>query len=183
MDSFVSRLKKMAATCEFGDNKDDFIRDQVIDKCISNTLRRRLLREKDLKLPGLLDIARTMEVADHQAARMGKLTVNAVEKRPVRGRSQTVRPRVSTTRNQSPRDEHGMKCFRCGRDGHLSRECTVTKNKKCNNCDKEGHFAVMCRMKKTHKINSNDHRHTQTVTVTVRMTMYSQLMIVLRMEH
>ena len=30
MDSFVSRLKKMAAKCEFGDNKDDFIRDQVI---------------------------------------------------------------------------------------------------------------------------------------------------------
>ena len=115
MDSFVSRLKKMAATCEFGDNKDDFIHDQVIDKCISNTLRRRLLREKDL--PGLLDIARTMEVADHQAARMGKFTVNAVEKRPVRGRSQTVRPRVSTTQNQSPSDEHGMKRFRCGRDG------------------------------------------------------------------
>ena len=55
MDSFVSRLKKMAATCEFGDNKDDFIRDQVIDKCISNTLRRRLLWEKYLKLEGLLD--------------------------------------------------------------------------------------------------------------------------------
>ena len=59
-------------------------------KCISNTLRRRLLREKDLKLSGLLDIARSMEGEDNQAAKMVRLAVNTGGKRPVRGRSQTV---------------------------------------------------------------------------------------------
>lgn len=37
---FVSRLKQLAVTCEFSDHKDDFIRDQVIDKCTSTALRR-----------------------------------------------------------------------------------------------------------------------------------------------
>ncbi len=80
VDSFVSRLKQLAVTCDFGDHKDDFIRDQVIDKCTSTALRRRLLREKDLTLSILQDIARTMEAADQQAAKMEKLTINAVGK-------------------------------------------------------------------------------------------------------
>uniref|UniRef100_A0A3P9MCB8 Gypsy retrotransposon integrase-like protein 1 n=1 Tax=Oryzias latipes TaxID=8090 RepID=A0A3P9MCB8_ORYLA len=152
MDSFVSRLKKLAATCEFGDNRDDFIRDQVIDKCTSNTLRRRLLREKDLKLAGLLEIARTMETADQQAARMEKLTVNAVERKSYKKADQMSKPKMPTTQRQEG-GEHRIKCFRCGRSGHLSRECTITKNKKCNNCGKEGHFAKMCKTKMTHKVN------------------------------
>jgi hypothetical protein len=36
MDTFVSRLKQLAATCDYGDFKDDFLRDEVIDKCHSN---------------------------------------------------------------------------------------------------------------------------------------------------
>lgn len=52
-DSLVSRLKKLAMTYEFGDNREAFIRDQVFDKSVSNTRRQRLVREKDLKHSGL----------------------------------------------------------------------------------------------------------------------------------
>lgn len=62
MDAYVTRLRGLAKTCEF-DNVDEMIRDQVIDKCASNNLRRRLLRETDLKLDGLLDIARSIEAS------------------------------------------------------------------------------------------------------------------------
>ena len=159
-DNFVHRLKKLAASCEFGDNREDFIRDQVIDKCSSNALRRRLLQEKDLTLSRLQDIARVMETADYQAERMEKLTINAVGKKCDKGGDKSVRSRFTKHQSQSPRDEHSIKCYRCGRAGHMSRECTVTKNKKCNNCGKEGHFAKMCKTKRTHKVN----RVTTTVT-------------------
>lgn len=75
VDSFVSKLKQLAVTCDFGDHKDDFIRDQVIDKCTSTALRRRLLRDKDLTLFMLQDIARTMEAVDQQAAKMQLMLV------------------------------------------------------------------------------------------------------------
>ena len=52
IDAYVSRLRGLPKTCEF-DKVDEMIRDQVIDKCASNNLRRRLLRETDLKLDGL----------------------------------------------------------------------------------------------------------------------------------
>ena len=66
MDAYVTRLRGLAKTCEF-DNVDEMIRDQVTDKCASNNLCRRLLRETDLKPDGLLDIARSIEASNLHA--------------------------------------------------------------------------------------------------------------------
>ena len=42
MNVFVTRLCSLNKTCEFGDQTDEAIRDQAIDKCVSIELRRRL---------------------------------------------------------------------------------------------------------------------------------------------
>jgi hypothetical protein len=47
MDVFVTRLRTLSKTCVFGEQTDEAIRDQAIDKCVSKELRRRLLREPD----------------------------------------------------------------------------------------------------------------------------------------
>ena len=39
MDSCATRLRNLAKSCEYG-NVDEMIRDQVVDKCASNSLRR-----------------------------------------------------------------------------------------------------------------------------------------------
>ena len=43
VDQFVVRLSNQAARCEFGATKNEQIRDQIIDKCKSTELRRKLL--------------------------------------------------------------------------------------------------------------------------------------------
>ena len=45
-NSFSARLKQKAQTCEFGDatTVDEQIRGQVISKCLSHELRRKLLQ-------------------------------------------------------------------------------------------------------------------------------------------
>ena len=48
VSQFVVRLRKLAQHCEFGAVTDAFIRDQVVDKCISKKLRTQLLAERDL---------------------------------------------------------------------------------------------------------------------------------------
>ena len=66
MDSYVTRLRSLAKSCEY-DDVDEMIQDQVVDKCASNSLRRRLVQETDLTLDGILQIARSIEASDLHA--------------------------------------------------------------------------------------------------------------------
>ena len=71
VEQFVTRLGKNADCCEFGETADENIRDQVIEKCLSNRLRRKLLeRRRNLALNDLQTIARAMEASDRQAGNM-----------------------------------------------------------------------------------------------------------------
>ena len=65
IEQFVKRLRKLAATCEYGDTTNEQIRDQVIATCTSSKLRKRLLSEADLTLDKVLQIGKIMESAHH----------------------------------------------------------------------------------------------------------------------
>ena len=59
VDQFVCRLRQRAASCDFEDNEDYFIRDQVIAKCHSSVIRHKFLeKEGAVSLDDLLRIAR-----------------------------------------------------------------------------------------------------------------------------
>ena len=70
MDQYVTRLRHLGKNCEFDKYfLDEAIKDQLIEHCSSTILRRRLLHEKSLaSLSSLLDMARSMESANFQAA-------------------------------------------------------------------------------------------------------------------
>ena len=65
IEQFVTRLRKLAATCEYGDTTNEQIRDQVIATCTSSKLRKRLLSETDLTSDKVLQIGKIMESAHH----------------------------------------------------------------------------------------------------------------------
>ena len=65
---YVSQPWQLATTCEFHDTQDEIV-DQVIDRCNSKKLRKRLLKERDLTLDKLLEIALVIEAADHQSVK------------------------------------------------------------------------------------------------------------------
>ncbi len=72
VDQFVCRLRQRAATCVFDGREDEYIRDQLIDKCKSQKLRRKFL-EKDgnTSLNNLLVIAWAHEAVKAQLKAMG----------------------------------------------------------------------------------------------------------------
>ena len=126
IDQFVCQLKQRAASCDFGGREDEYIRDQLIDKCYSAKLRRKFIEKHgSVTLNDLLITARAQETFDLQMVAMGG---NA--------NSEQVNNVTDTELNGNV-DRRSS--FNCGRDDHFARV------RKCDLCGKIGHFKVKCR--------------------------------------
>ena len=67
---WVSVLRQLAATCDYQAKAEEFIRDQVVEKTTSASLRQRLLMEPALTLEKTLQIAESIETASKEASAM-----------------------------------------------------------------------------------------------------------------
>lgn len=148
---YVTRLKRLAASCDFHD-ADECVRDQVIDKVLSQYLRRKFLEEGgDLTLVRVLELSRAAEAMDshlgayrqHEQQELAvnrvqqqELSVHRVQQRASGGNSQYT-PRKGNYTNMS-----SMVCFRCKRTGHRadSPNC-IALDKECRDCGCIGHFS------------------------------------------
>ena len=84
--------------------------------------------------------------------------VNRVSKSKANG--DTIKRNYPARQKSSSVNNQVKSCYLCGRPGHLSNDCTVTKGNKCNNSQKVGHFAKMCKTKtqRSGKINVVAHK-------------------------
>ena len=141
IDKFVTRLREAASRCQFHDTARE-IKDQVVQKCTSDRLRRKALRE-DLSLDNLLKAARAMELADHQAMAME----GESEVLKVRQHEPVVK---SENQEQSKQKVVDKKCYSCGGAWpHLDgrRSCPAF-GVDCRKCGVKNHFARVCKSKK-----------------------------------
>ena len=67
LDQFITRLHKLTTYCEYGNNVNDEITDQVIHTCRSTKLQTRLLQEQDLTLEKVQNIGRIIELSIKQS--------------------------------------------------------------------------------------------------------------------
>ena len=128
MNSYHSRLRHLATTCEFTD-VDKEVKSQIIQSCTSQRLRRKALRDSTMTHEALLAEARPLDVSEQQASDIESPgTVNAVL------------PPKSETPDKTAR------CFNCGGSWpHDTKAGCPARNRKCNSYKKYGHYAQYCR--------------------------------------
>lgn len=66
IDAFVVRLREQAERCDFEEQLEENIRDQITSGCTSNILRRKILTRSEWKLEEILNQARILEVIEKQ---------------------------------------------------------------------------------------------------------------------
>eukprot|EP00794_Sanderia_malayensis_P001495 gene1495-1651_t len=146
IDPYVTRLRQRADYCRFENKVDENTRDQVIEKCLSNRLRAKLLEKgAGLTLAQLQSMARAMEASIAQADSIASSNTTQEENRIHSKREKPKQPRNRDTKGEK-------RCYRCDNLGHLSSdEKCPARGKKCNKCHGVGHFAKCCKSKKTPK--------------------------------
>ena len=147
--AYVAELRRIAQQCNFGATLDKMLRDHLVHGVNDDSIRRKLLQEKDANLTftRALSIALGAETADHNLREMKTPVKEAsagvsVKSEPVYKVSGKRTTTTTTTRAPTARAE--LACHRCGAHGHLAPACRF-KDCVCHKCRKRGHLARVCR--------------------------------------
>ena len=138
VDQFVTRLRKLAAHCEFT-NLDKELRSAVIQHCKSKRLRRYALRE-ELILDKLLSKARVLEASENQAEGMEQADTSAETIQLLQKKHQ----KYKTQSRSSHSAKSSSVCRQCGFTWPHKGSTCPAKGKTCKKCGKPNHFAKMC---------------------------------------
>lgn len=164
-DSYFTELRNHANNCDYGDLKEDLIRDRIVVGIINKKLQERLLQTDDLTLKKAIEKCRASEAAMAQASDMKQSTTDmdkSIEKVKVESRasSSSGQFRYEARRTQSrgrnyrgnsrPMTNYNNQCDFCG-GTHQRGQCPAW-GKQCDNCGKYNHFASVCFQKKMNSL-------------------------------
>lgn len=165
IEEFIRSLYELTEHCNFGNQRDENIRDRLVVGIRDKELSRDLQLKADLTLDNAVRLAKESEMVKDQIDVQKQPTPAAVAevyKRKPPGRRNQDRPKGSKpahgmygrkpkgdkpdrpmTSNHQSWNEN---CGRCGRPHGGNNRCPA-KGAKCHNCQKLGHFAKFCRRK------------------------------------
>lgn len=127
--------------CEFGNNLETYLRDQLVWGVASENIKKKLLSEKDLTYQKAIEIAVASEAASRDAAKMLSPSTSTLS-------SEAVNFISKQKKEAKTRDSTGggssKNCFCCGRVGHIASACRF-RTYTCNNCERVGHLQKVCR--------------------------------------
>ena len=147
LDQYYTRLRQLAATCDFADVAAE-IKSQIVLNGYSSRLRRRALRNPKLTLKELLDYGRAQETSETQASGMERNQdkVNSVQNQQQINQSKWRRNGRLNKNREQWKGQRSKDCFNCGgKFPHPKEKPCPAKGKTCRACNKLNHFAKYCR--------------------------------------
>lgn len=172
---FVTSLKKMSQSCNFGTFLKTALRNQFVFGIASSRVRQRLLETKDLTLDKAIQIASSMELSEKENTELNERNNNnrnSVHAVGLRGNTAS-KPKYSNKNkkfsnkktseynNQEKQKQLNQRsgrrsdrvCYRCGSTEHLAPACSLPKHTRCNTCGVQGHLSKICFKNKNNTAN------------------------------
>ncbi|CAM4713618.1 unnamed protein product [Leuciscus chuanchicus] len=147
IDSYVTELRVLAKTCNFGQLRDSLIRDRVVCGLNSTSMRERLLREKNMSLDTCIQLCRAAELSRENCKAISGPMVEEVH---------ALRGAVHQRRTSDTVD-----CKFCGKTHDKNKLKCPAYGKKCKKCGKDNHFAAKCRARPEHREKTIVHKVTE----------------------
>ena len=135
INNFVTRLKRLAEHCNYGEEEDNQVRDIVIFHSRNKELKSKFYREENLSLSKLLEIVSTYHNKDAMIL-VSEDTAN-----------RTWEDRGKSDKGTNRKQTWQGKCWRCAKPGHMAKDCEVSRKHTCGKCGNRGHMEVCCRTK------------------------------------
>ena len=169
-DKYLTELRILASTCNFGTILDSMLRDRIVVGIADSFLRERLLRESDLTLEKATQLCRASELSKEQSKTIeqpsASVSVHAVKAKTHKETGATAKRKnrknlkSETSRGPTQSGFSGRKpCKYCGQS-HERNKCPAY-GKTCNYCKKLNHWEKVCQSKAKQKVhavqNDNDH--------------------------
>ena len=139
VDDFISRLKNLAAKCQFRDNAE--VEDRVLVQLIwgsrnPDVQKSLISRDKSLTLAAAIEIARSHEATSKQMKTLAGSSKSHQEDRSIDAiRKEKERESCNNCGKQHPRNKcpaYGTLCRKCGKANHWQLVCRFGKRKQLN---------------------------------------------------
>lgn len=147
VEVFITALHQAADSCEFGDMKDQMIRDRLVVGIRDKTLSQRLQMESDLTLEKAKRLIRQKEAVREQGSVLKNLkeaetTLDSVAPGGRRRRNSS-QSRNKAQKHYQGQKHSGNRCRRCGGGSHPLQQCPA-RDVVCLKCNRKGHFRKHC---------------------------------------
>ena len=136
ISEYVTKLRRLAGSCDFGTLKEDMIRDRIVIGTSDEEVRPRLLRNPSLNLNTCIVMSRSRELARMQLQRIAPVRRHPMAEENVHWTS---------TKKRQTNGNDGDQCQYCGGGRHMSKEKCPAWGETCGKCKKRNHFARVCR--------------------------------------
>lgn len=167
---FLTDLRKLSATCGFGNLKDSLVKDRIVLGVNDEDVQRRLLKEQNLDLEKSISICQAAELAKSQVKMINTesnkvhiLRTKHIEKENKREKDSPEHKGFDKSRSWNSQQQTKT-CSRCG-GIHKPRQCPAY-GKTCSKCSRLHHFASVCRSttKAVDAVDTHTHLYSQTDT-------------------
>ena len=146
-EDYITVLHQLAENCEYGEIKEEMIRDRLVVGIRDEALSERLQLESDLTLDKAKKLIRQREAVQQQQdiLKGGNETLEAINARSkATNRTGKARKRVVPPSQPAMRQPmQNAKCRRCGKSSHPRQSCPA-KDATCFRCNRKGHYGSQC---------------------------------------